>query len=168
MSTSRKLTDIGDLTEKERQVIEKQLQNETKCVFKKLKRVLNAMDFFDLIVWWYEKEILSAWWMYTIYVEEKKKEMEKESQLYIANGNGMHQAINSKLKLQSLYQSPGTTKRKFVQQMNSVRKQAFVTGVYAGKNLSPVLFSTFYLRVLKEVRQEIIARFEKHKAEIIS
>jgi len=170
MKTPRTFTDPknDNLTEKERQSMQKQFENEMKTTFKKLKKILNAMDFFDLIVYWYEMEILSVWCWYTICTERLKKEMEAKSQFYVDSGNGMHQATDSKLKLHSLYQSPGTRKRRFVQQMNSIRKQAFITGVYSGKKLSPVPFSTFYLRVLDEVRQEIITRFEKHKLEMIS
>ena len=167
MSTSPKWPDDYGPEEKELwEEMKKQIKEDNKEIFKKLKKILDAMDFYDLINWWYELEILSTWWLYVIYNEENKKRMERKVASCIPKTDGMVHASDQKLRLNGFYESSNTTTRNFIRKMARMKSQAFVSGVYMGKTLKMILFNTFYLKVIKHVRQEVVSRFEQHRSEV--
>jgi len=145
--------------------IKEQLEEAQNLIFHKLKKILDAMDFYDLITWWYETEIILAWWQYVINNEEKKARMERKVLARMKKHDGMIQAQESKLHLHLFYESSDVSSGKFIRKMARMRSQAFVSGVYMGKNLKMILFSPYYLKVIKKIRQELVYRFKKHRIE---
>lgn len=167
MSTSPKWPDDYGPEEKERwEEMKKQIEEDNREIFKKLKKILDAMDFYDLINWWYEMEILSIWWWYVICNEKHKERMERKVACRMPKTDGMVQATDQKLRLNSFYESSNMTTRDFIRKMARIKSQALVSGVYMGKTLKMILFNTFYLKVIKHVRQEVVSRFEQHRSEV--
>jgi len=128
-----------------------------------VKKVLDAMDFYDLIIWWYELEMKKSWNEFHISNADKRERLEKKCAHHV----GIYgRAVDHRLKLNSLYKSSHTTVKEILKQMCMMKGNALVNGVLLAKGIGQCLFNTYDIRVLGKVRKEVLLRFIQNRADV--
>ncbi|MEI8338049.1 MAG: hypothetical protein WCF92_02790 [bacterium] len=145
--------------------MKRQLEEERRTNWAKAKKFLDGMDFYDFINWWYELEIKNAWLWYYCLNDECKARTERKCKHYLKETDHMPGAVAYKLKLSALYKSSNTNLRSILKQMCALRGHAILCGVLLSKRAGECMFNTFEVRILSDVRKEVIRRFVENRVE---
>ncbi len=140
-----------------------QLADERKENWIKAKKYLDGMDFYDFLVWWYELEIKYAWHMHSVLNENFQTRMEKKCQRWLKVTDRMPGAVSYKLELKAMYEASNADIRQILKLMCALRGHATLVGVVLSKRVGECMFNTFDLRLLSDVRNEILARFTNNR-----
>ena len=139
------------------------LQEERRANWAKAKKYLDGMDFYDFLIWWYELEIKYAWHMHSVLNEDFQTRMERKCQRWLKVTDRMPGAVSYKLELKAMYEASNSDIRQILKLMCALRGHATLVGVVLSKRVGECMFNTFDLRLLSDVRNEIIARFTNNR-----
>lgn len=143
--------------------LEKQLEEERVLNWAKAKKTFDTMDFYDFLIYWYELEIKTAWCWYHWYNEQARARMEKRCRYYVKGTDAMPAATKIKLRMLALNDAPDVGQKEFLKEMCRLRGHAYAWGVKLAIKIGELPFNTFEMRILHDVRKEVLRRFIENR-----
>jgi hypothetical protein len=140
----------------------RQLRAEHAANWSKLKKLIDVMDNYDLITFWYELEILFSWDAYYIHNDEFRKRAEEACKNLMKIGtDDMVRATRHKLSFLSLFGRPDVSPKCFVKLRRELGRNAMMHGTLLAMRMGKPMFETFNIRMIADVRKELLRRFAK-------
>jgi hypothetical protein len=148
-----------------REKIKREVLEENAKDWAELKRITDAMSDHRFVSFWYDLEILNAWYRYYSGDDKVKYRMSRRCKSLMEKGtDNMVGAAHFRFYLLEHFKDPAAGKASFLKWMFELHKNAILHGTTLGIRVGAPMLSTKNILHMRPVREELIRRFEERPA----